>query len=120
MGSTKDKVKSADRAGVYQLVCPYPNCYATYIGETRRSLSVRAGEHIACITKKHIELNAIAEHAWEFGHTNIDKTHFRLLYSTDHRHRLKVYESIQIHKNIQHVINRDNGSVPNSCLYDLL
>lgn len=120
LGSTKDKIDSYDCSGVYQFSCPDRECMATYIGETRRSLNVRADEHIKSTTSNRPEKSAIAEHAIEYGHAPIQISDFRLLSTTSHNTRLKVCESIHIHRNSSHLINKDFGHVTNSCLFDLL
>lgn len=120
LGSTKDKITNNNKAGVYQFTCPYTNCNAKYIGETSRALDVRATEHIRSTKNNHPELSAVAEHAIECGHTGIDKSDFKLISSISNKIRLRVYESIHIHKNNENLINRDAGAIPNSCLFDLL
>lgn len=118
--STKDKTDTFDKAGVYEMCCPYDGCTAMYIGETSRALGVRANEHINSIKRRKIEASAIAEHAYESGHTHIQKENFRLLSATDDKRRLRVIECIHIHKNQDRLMNRDNGFIAYSSLIDLL
>lgn len=119
LGSTKDKIETMDKSGVYLFSCPYSNCSAKYIGETRRALKVRAGEHIGHTKNNRPESSAIAEHALDVGHTNIQRADFRLLSATNNNARLKVCEAIHIHKHRDN-INRDDGQVVDSCLFSLL
>jgi hypothetical protein len=109
-----------DKAGVYKMICPHDGCNATYIGETCRALSIRAGEHIRHIINNRPEQSAIAEHALEYNHKNIQKSDFNIIASINNKTRLRVCESMHIHKNNNNLINRDTGYVQNSCLFDLL
>lgn len=121
LGSTKDKTEIMDRSVVYNMICPYVDCNAIYIGETGRSLCVRASEHISKIRNNHPEQSAIAEHALISGHTGIHKSDFNIISVINNKTRMRVCESLHIHKNSNNnnLINRDCGYVTNSCLFNL-
>lgn len=119
LGSTKDKVEDMEKSGVYLFKCPHENCEAAYIGETSRSLNIRAGEHINSMNKNRPELSAIAEHAMEMDHIHIQKSDFCLLSNITQKTRLRVCESMHI-KTHPNLINRDDGVITDSCLFTLL
>jgi len=56
--SPKDHIPWS-RPGVYEVPC---SCGKSYIGETKRSLSIRLNEHIKAIMKNQVTKSAICEH----------------------------------------------------------
>ena len=50
---------------VYQLNCK--DCEAVYVGETKRTLNIRAEEHITAI-KSASKRSHTAEHCWKYNH----------------------------------------------------
>ena len=63
----KDPVPQEERSGVvYKIKC---DCGDAYIGKTKRTLNTRIKEHKAACRYAHMEKSAVAEHAWQDGHT---------------------------------------------------
>ena len=63
----KDPVPPEERTGVvYKIGCI---CGDVYIGETSRSMSTRIKEHKAACRLGKFERSAVAEHAWQDGHS---------------------------------------------------
>ena len=63
---SKDPIPKEDRNNVvYQLNCK--DCEAVYVGETKRTLNVRAEEHITAI-KSASKRSHTAEHCWKYNH----------------------------------------------------
>ena len=63
----KDPVPPEDRTGVvYKIGCI---CGDVYIGETSRPLNTRIKEHKAACPLANFERSAVAEHAWQDGHS---------------------------------------------------
>ena len=63
----KDAVDPEKKAGViYKIPCG--GCPQAYVGQTGRSLSHRAKEHLRACRNGDTELSAVAEHAWSSGH----------------------------------------------------
>lgn len=57
----KDKLPPGSRKGaIYKITC---NCGKSYIGETKRPLCVRIGEHVTHTEKGNVDKSAIAQHA---------------------------------------------------------
>ena len=66
LSKPKDPIpKEAMNNAVYQLNCK--DCEAVYVGETKRTLYIRAKEHITDI-KSASERNDTAEHCWKYNH----------------------------------------------------
>ena len=63
----KDPVQPEERTDViYKIGCI---CGDVYIGETSRSMSTRIKEHKAACRLGNCERSAVAEHAWQDGHS---------------------------------------------------
>lgn len=61
LSSPKDKIP-LNTPGVYNVPC---SCGKSYIGETKRSISIRLKEHIKAIQNNALEKSAIAEHLYD-------------------------------------------------------
>jgi hypothetical protein len=55
---TKDKSEQLEKSGIYEIKCDGFN--AVYIGQTKRSVSVRFGEHFRHIRYNHPNLSNVA------------------------------------------------------------
>lgn len=115
--STKDKIERNDRAGVYEARCASKNCNKVYVGQTGRAANVRFNEHLKHIERKEISKSAIAEHVIKKKH-KISRENFHLVKEASGFHRLNTIEAIQIHKNKENALNRNDG-ITQSILYDL-
>ena len=63
----KDPIPIEQKSGVaYEVPC---SCGKVYIGETKRTLETRMKEHRAAARLGQLEKSAVAEHAWQDGHT---------------------------------------------------
>ena len=64
----KEPIPIEKKSGVvYEVPC---SCGKVYIGETKRTLETRMKEHRAAARLGQLEKSAVAEHAWQDGHTN--------------------------------------------------
>ncbi len=54
---------------VYKAQCGGPNCDVVYVGETKRTVRVRASEHLAAISAGQCAYSALAEHCISMNHT---------------------------------------------------
>jgi hypothetical protein len=60
LGIPKDQVETLQKSGIYQIDCL--ECSASYIGQSRRSITTRFNGHHRNIRKNHPELSSIADH----------------------------------------------------------
>jgi hypothetical protein len=60
LGNPKDQVETLQKTGIYQIDCL--GCFASYIGQSRRSITTRFNDHHRNIRKHHPELSSIAAH----------------------------------------------------------
>ena len=66
LSKPKDPIPKEDRNNViYQLDCKY--CEAVYVGETKRTLSIRTNGHISAV-KSASQRSHTAEHCWKYNH----------------------------------------------------
>lgn len=112
LGITKDKTPATELSGIYKYDCD--QCPKTYIGQTRRSLSVRFGEH-----KNHTRLNqptksAIAHHALTEDHLPVSASSVKIIKQINNPAYLDAYESYFIHKYRENCINNDDGNTPSN------
>ena len=76
LSKPKDPIPKEDRNNaVYQLNCK--DCEAVYVGETKRTLNIRAEEHITAI-KTASKKSHTAEHCWKYNH-DFDWKHKKIL-----------------------------------------
>ena len=62
LAKVKDEEPPNRRSGVvYNIPCC---CGLEYIGETKRALETRIGEHQAAVRRGETEKSAVADHAW--------------------------------------------------------
>ena len=116
LGSPKDPIPPTQKSGIYRLPCD--ECPASYIGQSRRAIKVRAKEHIAHFKNNRQGRSAVADHIFETGHF-IDPNKITLLKPTTWPY-LDSHESINIFKHSENLLNNDLGPIPNSPLYSLL
>lgn len=102
-------MRDEDCSGIYEVSCK--DCEETYIGQTRRKIKVRGGEHRRNTKNREIEKSAVAKHHWENKH-QID---FRpkLVKKVSDRRKLNVEERISIFKRIDSVFNTDLEGLDN-------
>ena len=66
LSKPKDPIPKEDRNNViYQLDCK--DCEAVYVGETKRTLTIRTNEHISAV-KSASQRSHTAEHCWKYNH----------------------------------------------------
>ena len=117
LGNPKDKIEVEDKSGIYEISCG--NCEKKYVGQTRRSIKTRYKEHIAHFRLNRPEKSSVAQHIFDTGHS-MGPNSLRLAKSVSCNRELDCYESIFIRKNIDNLMNSDNGPIWNSALFDLL
>ena len=89
----KDPIPIEKKSGVvYEVPC---SCGKVYIGETKRFLKTRMKEHRAAARLGQLEKSAVAEHAWQDGHT-IDWSDVRILDETPKNSVLLIKEALHI------------------------
>ena len=95
LGNTKDKTDSLAKPGIYSVSCQ--DCTDEYIGQTKRSISVRFKEHMNCCKKGEIERSAVAKHMLAHHH-NCDSSNLKLLKNVKDERLLDGYERWLIQK----------------------
>ena len=76
LSKPKDSIPKEDRDNaVYQL--NFKDCEAVYVGETKRTLNIRAEEHITAI-KSASKRSHTAGHCWKYYH-DFDWEHKKVL-----------------------------------------
>jgi hypothetical protein len=125
LGTPKDKSEQLGKSGIYEI--KYDGCNAVYIGQRRRRVSVRFGEHFRHIRYNHPNLSNVACHVLEhIGDPNsqhkISIDNVSLIIKIRKPHQLDSYEAIYImhrkKKNIE-LMNGDEGNV-RSRLFDVV
>ena len=103
----KDPIPMEKKSGVvYEVPC---SCGKVYIGETKRTLETRMKEHRAAARLGQLEKSAVAEHAWQDGHT-IDWSDVRILDEAPRNSVLLIKEALHIRlRPPEEKINRDLG-----------
>ena len=102
LSKPKDHIPKEDRNNaVYQLNCK--DCEAIYVGETKRTLNIRAEEHITAI-KSASKKSHTAEHCWTYNH-DFDWKHKKVLDFEKNWKTRTIKESIYSEEN-EHHINR--------------
>jgi hypothetical protein len=103
--STKDQRTSLQKSGIYEVKCGTSNCEYKYIGQSRRSIKTRFGEHRAHTENNKTNLSSVANHmrnklnggprlcTHKFGLENL-----KLLKSVPNSRKLDAYESIFLHR----------------------
>ena len=105
----KDPIPKEDRNNaVYQLNCK--DCEAVYVGETKRTLNIRAEEHITAI-KSASKKSHTAEHCWKYNH-DFDWKHKKVLGFEKNWKTRTIKESIYSEEN-EHHINGISFKLPN-------
>jgi len=103
----KDPIPAGKKSGVvYEVPC---SCGKVYIGETKRQLETRMKEHHAAARLGHLEKSAVAEHAWQEGHT-INWSGVRILDEASRNSVLLIKEAMHIRlRSTDGTFNRDTG-----------
>ena len=104
----KDPLKRCNNKNlVYKINCK--NCPITYVGQTKRLLKTRAGEH-----KKNIKLsptyhNVISKHTLEHNgehEFDYDYDNIQILHRENHFHKRSFAEMVYIQKNRKNSVNK--------------
>ena len=91
---------------MYRIDC---ECGDYYIGETSRPLTTRVKEHKADCKHARFERSAIAEHAWQDGHS-IDWENVQVVDVAEDTQMRLVKEAVHIRMGApQRLTNRDEG-----------
>lgn len=98
-----------EEKGIYQINCT--ECNKFYIGQTSRSLKVRAQEHKRCVRNRQTEKSAVALHYWEEGHEISFEP--KLLRKVTEKNKLDIWESIYMYQNKNNIFNTDLTGVNN-------
>ena len=109
LSKPKDPIPKEDRNNaIYQLNCK--DCEAVYVGETKRTLNIRAEEHITAI-KSASKKSHTAEHCWKYNH-DFDWKHKKVLDFEKNWKTRTIKESIYSEEN-EHHINGISFKLPN-------
>lgn len=100
--NSKDKIKSQEKSGIYQINCD--NCEKIYIGQTKRKIEKRFKEHYAHFKYKRPEKSAIAKHCINTGHSF---SNTKLIKHINEEKMLNPWESLYIIKNNSIVLNEE-------------
>ena len=109
--NTKDAIEERNRSGIYEIKCQ-DGCAAEYVGQSRRKIAVRFGEHMAHFRRQETERSSVADHLLEEGHfTYVLK--LKLLRQGNRQEQLDMLESIEIakKKTNQMLLNSDGGPI---------
>jgi hypothetical protein len=117
LGNPKDKVNRNEKSGIYEINCK--DCNQKYIGQTKRPIITRFKEHMAHRKFGRFEKSSAAQHIFESDH-RIHETNLKLVRSVNNCKFLNIFESIEIFKNKDRVLNADGGPIPSTPLYTLL
>ena len=117
LGNPKDKVDTLEKSGIYEISCN--DCDKTYIGQTRRPIKTRFKEHIAHLKYGMLDKSCVAEHMFNHNH-NTHITNLKLVKQVNNIRKLDAYESLEIFRNSNIVMNKENGHIPYSPLYSLV
>lgn len=98
LGTTKDKQCEKDKEGIYEITCK--KCKMKYIGQTKRNIGIRFKEHISHIKNKHPEKSAVALHAFNANHKNIDDYEVKLVKHVSKHNHLDCWESLYMARNV--------------------
>ena len=77
---------------VYSIPC---SCGLEYIGETKRALETRIGEHQAAVRRGEPEKLAVADHAWTNQH-NLKWENMTIIDGSRNKHILQIKEALHI------------------------
>ena len=111
--SSKDAVPDIHKSGVYKLTCEDRNCTRTYIGQSRRRISIRQKEHFALVRKNERGKSAFSDHMLETGHL-ANQSSIQLMREVEKAEKLDIFETIEIRKELRRnpdLLNNDNGPV---------
>lgn len=117
LGNPKDKVGVLGKSGIYEISCN--DCDHKYIGQTRRSVTTRFKEHMAHLRFGRFERSSVAQHIYENDHI-ININNVKLIRAITNCKFLDAWESLEIHKNLDKLMNSDSGPLPRSPLYSLV
>jgi hypothetical protein len=125
LGNPKDQVETLQKSGIYKIDCL--GCSASYIGQSRRSITTRFNDHHRNIRKNHPELSSVADHV--ISHMNeprskhdINLDNFTLLKEVrrpDHLDAFESYYILKAKKEGQVLLNNDDGNVNSTLLLNL-
>ena len=99
---------------VYSIPC---SCGLEYIGETKRALETRIGEHQAAVRRGETEKSAVADHAWTNQH-NLKWENTTIIDGSRNKHILQIKEALSLHIQLagwDRLFNRDCGTATSEC-----
>jgi hypothetical protein len=99
----KDQVETLQKSGIYQIDCL--GCSASYIGQSRRSITTRLNDHHRNIRKNHPELSSI--HDINLDNFSLPKEVRR----PDHLDAFESYYILKAKKVCKVLLNNDDGIV---------
>lgn len=115
--STKDEIPSLNKSGIYEITCK--NCPQKYIGQSKRSVSVRYKEHFSHIKYNRPSKSSLAKHILETDH-DVDASCLKLIKCVNNVRNLDALESYYIYINKDIAMNSDTGNIDSSFLFKLL
>lgn len=108
LGSTKDKVESLEKPGIYQITCAI--CGLKYYGQTRRTICKRFSEHQKYIQTNQPRKSAFANHVLYNEHFGTSSSNIKLLKQISDPNKLDAYEVYYI-QNDADALNLDRGNI---------
>ncbi|XP_031634452.1 uncharacterized protein LOC116347852 [Contarinia nasturtii] len=111
IGGSKDKIEAHHNSGIYAIKCN--DCNKEYIGQSRRAIIMRYGEHDRHITNEEPEKSRVAKHMIENGH-KMSIANLKLLHRVNKCNELDAYESYYINRNKNNSMNENDGPIYNS------
>lgn len=108
LGSTKDRVESLDKPGIYQIKCEI--CGLKYYGQTRRTICKRFAEHQKYIQTNQPRKSAFANHVLYNEHFGTSLSNIKLLRQIKDPNKLDAYEAYYIQKDAN-ALNLDRGNI---------
>ena len=114
----KDKEPPNRRSGVvYSIPC---SCGLEYIGEPKRALETRIGEHQAAVRRGETEKSAVADHAWTNQH-HLKWENTTIIDGSRNKHILQIKEALHIQlAGWDRLFNRDSGTITSECWRPIL
>lgn len=116
LGSLKDATEEKKKSGIYGIGCSV--CDEKYIGQTKRNIETRFGEHEANIRLNRPEKSAVALHVNETDH-EISIDNLKLVKQVNSERELDAWESILMYKNRNILMNTKEAPI-HSPLFTLL
>lgn len=114
LGTTKDKLDNKFSSGIYSITCE--DCQKIYVGQTKRNILTRYKEHSSHIKYNRPSKSAVAHHVHTENHFNISDSNLKLLKRVNKRNYLDAWESIEMRKNENNLMNVEAAPIQSSLI----